>query len=371
MVSKSFIAYACLFGFTTSINAQAAIVPGLGGEHVQRSPQTNHLARRAFASERSNFDCSPIDSVPVTSPLPSADFPEAVQYRAVKRLVDRAQVRAIQLLADRALASSERSILEPLLNHIQARLKVSSPEDSIPAAPPSQCGLPEVVGYRRLEPIFDFEPLPDYGASAPQPTQSNFPEAVQYRDIKPLAERALASSERSILEPLLNHIQARLKVTSPEDSIPAAPPSQDGFPNVVGYRDIKLLVDRALSSSGSSSIFKSFLDSLEDARAPPGGGVPDIPSAGPPAAPAGNIPAAAPPPALPAAPAGNVPAAAPPPAQPAAPAGNVPAAAPPLSPPAAPGGSQGRAAVVRAANANRRRANSERTCEFFCACSVV
>ena len=421
MVSKSFIAYACLFGFTTSINAQASIAPGLGGEHVQRSPQTNHPARRAFANERSNFECSPNNGIPVTSPPLPADLPDAVQYRAIKRLVDRAlgasasdagsifksllkdfedakappgdgftvpppstpptappgnavnaasppaqpaapggnavapgspqapptapvaaQARAIQLLADRALANSERSILERSLNHILARLKVSSPDDSIPAAPPAQSGLPDVVGYRRFEPIFepdvlnDFLPLPNYGASAPQPTQSSLPDAVEYRDIKLLAERALSNSKRSTLEPLLNHIHARLKVSSPDDSIPAAPPSQSGLPNVVGYRDIKLLVDRALAPSGTSSIFKAFLDSLDDAKAPPGSGVTDIPSDASPAAPAGNVPGASPP-----------------------------------SQPVAPNGSQTRAAVVRAANANRRRANFERTCEFFCACSVV
>lgn len=52
MFSKSFVAYACLFGFTTSINAQAA--PVLGGElsldDVQRSLHANNNARRAFAN---------------------------------------------------------------------------------------------------------------------------------------------------------------------------------------------------------------------------------------------------------------------------------------------------------------------------------
>lgn len=53
MFSKSFVAYACLFGFTASINAQAAVLGSersLVQDEVQRSLHASYLARRASSS---------------------------------------------------------------------------------------------------------------------------------------------------------------------------------------------------------------------------------------------------------------------------------------------------------------------------------
>ncbi|KAF8262305.1 hypothetical protein EI94DRAFT_715489 [Lactarius quietus] len=115
MVSKSFIAYVCLFGFTTSINAQVAFAPDRGDEHflMQRSPQTHRHVRRVFSrSEGPNLERSPDIAGTTTHSISDTSSPPLpVPHNDVNR--------DIELLVRRVLARNQRSIFQRSLNEFE------------------------------------------------------------------------------------------------------------------------------------------------------------------------------------------------------------------------------------------------------------
>ena len=333
MVSKSFITYAFLLGFTTSVNAQAAISPGNG---VTAAPPP---AQRAVL---------PGEGVPSVPPPPQ------LNVRPGEGVTGPPTSPELFVRPGEGVTSAPPPPRRAVL-----------PGEGVTSAPPS----PRL----NVRPGEGVTSAPPPSQLVPPPPQHAAPDTLPVRaiDAKLLVDRALASSAKAIFQSVLNDIKSAKSppgnpvTAAPPPAQPVAPPGngvtgtppppQPVAPDALPVRAInaEILADRALASS-AKAVFQSVLNGIKSSKSPPG-----------------NPVTAAPPPAQPVAPPGNGVTAPPPPAQPVAPPGNGVTPAPPPSQPAAPDALPVRAFGAGAANANRRRASSKRTCEFFWVGSVV
>ncbi|KAH9036217.1 hypothetical protein EDB85DRAFT_2288416 [Lactarius pseudohatsudake] len=311
MFSKSFIAYAFLLALTASVNAQAAISPGLANGVTVTPPPIKIAINPGYGLD--------------TPPPP----PNVLQSRAINAL----------------FARSHQGYYSVVTEFREEGNGVKAPPPPVqPAAPPGN-GVTE----------------------AAPPSQPAAPDALPVRafNAELLADRGLASSAKSIFQSIANDVKL-VKSSHPSNGVtaappppvqPVAPPSNDvtaapppaqpvapppTIPDALPVRaiDAELLVDRALASSAKSA-FQSIVNSIKNAKSPPINGV-----------------TAAPPPPQPVTPSSNGVSAAPPPAQAAAPPRNTvtdAATPPPVIPDALP------VRAVGAGAANRRTASSQRT----------
>ncbi|KAN0137736.1 hypothetical protein V8E53_004220 [Lactarius tabidus] len=249
MVSKSFIAFACLFGLTTSINAQH-VAPNresaLEHDHdVHRSHHTKNHARNLPGNKLpENLGGIHYASLPYAFPFPSPTPPSVVEFRDLEALADRSlhphnpligltvrpkppssppskpsrvvEKRGLKAFADNELDKGKEFVDEEL-HHFMRRLKVPSGHGS--------SGLGD-------------------SDSAPQPTSTGAPHLVGFRDLGSLDDN-LASNEGSIDDESQN-LDRRIKITSGKKR-PAPPPGSDESDSVVSYRDLEGLVARALA----------------------------------------------------------------------------------------------------------------------------
>ncbi|KAH9046791.1 hypothetical protein EDB84DRAFT_1557999 [Lactarius hengduanensis] len=266
MFSKSFIAYAFLLALTASVNAQAAISPGLANGVTVTPPPIKIAINPGYG----------IDAPP--PPL------NVLQSRAINALFDRALTRAT---------------IQSLLNVIKAAAK-----------------SPRADGVTITPPPVKFTVDIDEGLEPPLPP----PDALQSRviDGQLLVDRALASSAKALLHPPGNGVIAPppVQLAAPPGNgvAEAAPPSQPAAPDALPVRafNAELLADRGLASS-AKSIFQSIVNDVKLVKSSP---------------PSNGVTAAPPPPVQPVAPPSNGVTAAPPPAQPVAPPPTIPDALP-------------------------------------------
>lgn len=262
MVSKSFITYACLFGITTSINAQAAIASGLGAESflaradaqpaAHKPHQTERPVRPAVSAARdlkilvdraldsyleARIKVTNGDSLPFPSPV-SPGSPHVVEFRDIDPLSNRALPNSERSIFDTAeedlknlVESHFHSGRSPVDSNLEARIKVTNGK-SLPFPSPAPSGSFNVVQFRDVNPLADrsfVEKLKDLihhhsSVSAALPVQTSSPNA---RDVNPLADRDFLEN----LKDLILH----------RTSVSAAPPAQTGSPNA---RDVEALADR-------------------------------------------------------------------------------------------------------------------------------
>jgi hypothetical protein len=242
MVSKSFIAYACLFGFTTSINALSfARDNGSGGSAqvgggARRSDRTDHHARDLLSKlgktlkPPGGIEYFPFPTAfPVSTPT---DPPNVVSYRDLEALADRGhhhdhtkrrhhhespspspdipspvvQNRGIEAFAEKEFHKGE-DFLENEVHNLMRRLKLS-------------------LGHVSL----------GDGESAPQPTPSGL-HLKGFRDLGSPDDLDAASNEISIDDESQN-LDRRLKVSSTKGYSLPPQPTETGL-LVAGYRDLE------------------------------------------------------------------------------------------------------------------------------------
>jgi hypothetical protein len=303
MVSKSFIAYTCLFGFTTSINA-LRVTSGRHGSpapeheddvHQVESSRTNPHARNLLGNKiLSHLGGIHFETPVYASPFPTqTSSPDVVSYRDLEDLEDRGhhrhhhkrphshtsspspplasptdvvEKRGLEALAENELHSGEESIHEKLydlirrLEHVTSEHGVSSGRsDSAPPLP--QTGRHNYVGNRGL-----FDKIDNLNSHAPSfaslptkvltstPTRLSNP--IEF--YKPKPGKTSRSSERFIDES--QNLNRRLKVTSTSgQSFPRPVETETDEPQVAQYRDLEGLMDRTLTER---SIVKFITDHI-------------------------------------------------------------------------------------------------------------
>jgi hypothetical protein len=184
MVSKSFIAYACLFGFTTSINALR--VASDRDSEPPREHDHHHARDPLFGSKlklTQNIGDLPYPSLPPAFPIPTlTDYPDAVEFRDLEALADRrlhhkhhtkhphhpkptspsltsptpvVKNRDLEALADKEFHSGE-DFLDEHLQSLVRRLKLSDfLRHSVSAPQPTSTGGSLLKGYRDLGSLDD------------------------------------------------------------------------------------------------------------------------------------------------------------------------------------------------------------------------
>jgi hypothetical protein len=301
MVSKSFIAYACLFGFTTSINAlrvasdRDSEPPREHDHHHARDPRLgSKLTKNLGGIEGFNF----LSAFPIPT---STGPPNAVQYRDLETLADRGrhhkhhtkhphhpkptsppptsrshvvENRDFEDFVDKEFDSGKGHIEDELQN-LMRRLKVPSGHgssglgDSDSAPQPTSTGGPHLVGFRDLESLDDNLDNSDDESTLtdsqdPQDLMRRGglnitnnhpstrvkvvrprPKIVGSKGSKARADHDPASNERSIDDESQN-LDRRIKITSGK-SRPVPLPGFDDTDHVVSYRDLEGLVARALA----------------------------------------------------------------------------------------------------------------------------
>jgi hypothetical protein len=199
MVSKSFIAYACLFGFTTSINALR--VASDRDSEPPREHDHHHARDSLFGSKLKtiqNIGDFPYPPFPSAFPIPaSTDYPDAVEYRDLEALADRRLHHKHHTKHPHHPKPTSPSITSPtpVVKNRDFEAFVNKEFDS--GKDHIENELQNLV--RRLKLDSGYYDFLRHSVSAPQPTSTGGPHLVGFRDLGSLDDNLDNSDDEAIL----------------------------------------------------------------------------------------------------------------------------------------------------------------------------